>query len=129
MKIKIKAKDNVIYSGKEIADYITKITEDSIRIPDEFILDEYVKENRWQLKTISINEVLKDSNFKETWLMNKKNLRYDNDYHKLNYSEYNQPIVLYQDENETLLIDGYSRTQRHLYDKDQTIKAYVNIKE
>jgi hypothetical protein len=129
MKIKIKAKDNVIYSGKEVADYIIKITEDPIRIPDEFILDNYVKENKWQLKIISTDEVLKDPNFKETWLMNKKNFRYGNDYHKLNYSEYNQPIVLYQDKNETLLIDGYSRTQRHLYDKDQTIKVYINVKE
>ena len=129
MRIRIKAQDNRVYSGKEVVNYIIKITKDPIRLPDEFILNDYVKENKWELKTISTSEVLKDPNFKETWSMNKKNFRYDNDYHKLNYSEYNQPIVLYQDENETLLIDGYSRTQRHLYNKDQTIKAYVNIKE
>jgi hypothetical protein len=130
MKIKVKIADNNIKSGNQIAKYIRDLTADPEMIVDNWI-HEFVTPHRWELKTISINEVLKDPSFKESWewIKSEEDLRYNEEEEGLNYSHYNQPIVLYQDEKETLLIDGYSRTERHLWNKDNNIKAYVNIKE
>lgn len=130
MRIKIKAKDNKVYSGKFIAKYIRDLTSDPEMVVDSWI-NQMVTPHKWELKTISVNEILKDPAFKESWqwIKTEEDLRYDEESEGLSYSHYNQPIVLYQDENETLLIDGYSRTERHLWNGDDTIQAYVNIKE
>lgn len=126
----LKLNDNDIKSGKEIAKYIRDLTSDPEMVVDNWI-HQFVKPHKWELKTISMNEVLKDPAFKESWkwIKTEEDLRYNEEAEELNYSHYDQPIVLYQDNKETLLIDGYSRSERHLWNGEDTIKAYVNIKE
>ncbi len=130
MKIKVKVSDSKIKSGKQIATYIESITNN----PENFLdpwLEKYVIHNKWELKTISTDDVLKDVYFEDSWnaVQNVGDLRYDEEVEGLTYADYDQPIVLYKDDKQTLLIDGYSRTERHLWNKDYKIRAYVNVSE
>jgi hypothetical protein len=134
MKIKIKAKDNVIYSGEEVANYfreITEIDETITGIGLESLIKQYVIPNQFELKTISIDEVLKDPDFEYFWsrIESGESELYD-EYYDTNFEDWEleQPIILYQNENKTFLVDGYHRTAQHLLNEESTIKAYVNIK-
>lgn len=134
MKIRIKARDNKIYSDKEVADYfreITEIDESITKIGLENLIRNYVLGNKWEIKNIPISEVLKDPDFKE--FSNNVNSEEDlyEDYYDRDFDDWelNQPIILYQDNNKTFLVDGYHRTAQHLLNEESNIKAYVNIKE
>ena len=115
-------------SGKEIAKYINNITPESNMVVDSWI-NEFVLANNWELRQIPIETVLLDPSFKEAWeyISDEDDLRYDEYTDDVSYDTYKLPIVLYQDKDETLLIDGYSRTERHLWNGEDTIFAYVNV--
>jgi len=115
------------FSGRDIVNYIVSLTPDEDMVVESW-LTEYVLPNTWELKTISLSQVLKDLAFKEYWEATKseEDLRYNEELEELTFEDYVQPIVLYQDKKETLLIDGYSRATRHLWNNETYIKAYVN---
>lgn len=134
MRIRIKGKDNKIYSDKEVADYfreITEIDESITKIGLENLIRNYIIGNKWELKDIPVNEVLKDSDFKDYW--NNVNSEEDiyEDYWDRDLDDWslNQPIILYQDKDKTFLVDGYHRTAQLLLDEGSTVKAYINIRE
>lgn len=134
MRIRIKARDSKVYSDKEVADYfreITEIDESITKIGLENLIRNYVIGNKWEIKNIPVSEVLKDPDFKEFWdnVDSEEDIYedyYDRDF---DYWELNQPIIIYQDNNKTFLVDGYHRTAQHLLNEESTIKAYVNVKE
>ena len=134
MRIRIKARDSKVYSDKEVADYfreITEIDESITKIGLENLIKNYVIKNKWEIKNIPVSEVLKDPDFKEFWdnVDSEEDIYedyYDRDF---DYWELNQPIIIYQDNNKTFLVDGYHRTAQHLLNEESTIEAYVNVKE
>ena len=134
MRIRIKARDSKVYSDKEVADYfreITEIDESITKIGLENLIRNYVIGNKWEIKNIPVSEVLKDPDFKEFWdnVDSEEDIYedyYDRDF---DYWELNQPIIIYQDNNKTFLVDGYHRTAQHLLNEESTIEAYVNVKE
>jgi hypothetical protein len=119
---------NKVASGAQIARYIRSITSDLDMYVTSWIND-IVKKHTWELKTIPTKEVLKDPAFEEAWsyVETEEDLRYNEEAEDLNYEHYNQPIVLFYDGDNVTLIDGYSRTERHLWNNDETIRAYVNV--
>lgn len=134
MRIKIKARDSRVYSGKKVADYfreLTEIDESITKVGLENLIERYVIKNKWELKSISINEILKDPYFEEFWdnVDSEEDLYEDYYDRDLNSWGLNQPIILYQDKDKTFLVDGYHRTAQHLLNEESTIRAYVNIKE
>lgn len=127
---RIKAQDNKIYSGKEIADYfrdITEIDESITKIGLENLIKNYVMENKWELKSIAISEVLKDPDFEQFWNNIDSEEDLYEDYYDRNFDDWelNQPIILYQKDNKTFLVDGYHRTAQRLLNEESNIKAYV----
>lgn len=131
---RIKANDSKVYSGKEVADYfrdITEIDESITKIGLENLIRNYVIDNEWELKDISVNEVLKDPDFKHYWgnIDSEEDIYEDYWDRDLDDWSLNQPIILYQDDNKTFLVDGYHRTAQHLLDEDSTIKAFINLRE
>lgn len=134
MRIRIKARDSRIYSGEEVADYfreITEIDESITKIGLENLIRNYVIGNKWEIKNIPVNEVLKDPDFKEFWNNVDSEEDLYEDYYDRDFDDWelNQPIILYKDNNKTFLVDGYHRTAQHLLNEESTIKAYVNVKE
>lgn len=134
MRIRIKARDNRVYSGKEVADYfreITEIDESITKTGLENLIRNYVIKNKWEIKNIPVNEVLKDPDFKEFWNNVDSEEDLYEDYYDRDFDDWelNQPIILYKDNNKTFLVDGYHRTAQHLLNEESTIKAYVNVKE
>lgn len=134
MRIRIKARDNRVYSGKEVADYfreITEIDESITKTGLENLIRNYVIKNKWEIKNIPVNEVLKDPDFKEFWNNVDSEEDLYEDYYDRDFDDWelNQPIILYKDNNKTFLVDGYHRTAQDLLNEESTIKAYVNVKE
>ena len=121
--------DSVI-SGKEVAEYIINITPDEAYIPD-YYLYKYVKNNNWILKRIPISEVLKDPDVVQNFEEFEKQLEQDPDYlyrydqDEVDVEELFLPIVFYDDGNEVILIDGFSRTRMHYELGEKSILAYV----
>lgn len=134
IKIKLKTRDSKIYSDKEVAGYfreITEIDESITKIGLENLIKNYVMGNKWEIKKISVNEVLKDPYLKEYWdNVDSEEDIYD-DYYDRDLDDWglNQPIILYQKDNKTFLVDGYHRTAQHLLNGESTINAYINLKE
>lgn len=135
MRIKVIARDSKIYSGEEVANYfrdITEIDESITGIGLENLIDKYVIDNKFELKNISISKVLKDPDFKYFWenIESGESDLYPED-EDVYYDDWEleQPIILYQDDSKTFLVDGYHRTAQHLLNEESTIKAYVNVKE
>lgn len=128
--IQKKAQDNKIYSGKEVSDYfrdITEIDESITKIGLENLIKNYVMENKWELKSIAISEVLKDPDFEQFWNNVDSEEDLYEDYYDRNFDDWelNQPIILYQKDNKTFLVDGYHRTAQRLLNEESNIKAYV----
>ena len=131
----LKGQDSRIYSGEEVANYfreITEIDETITGIGLESLIKQYVIPNQFELKDISIDEVLKDPDFEYFWsrIESGESDLYDK-YYDTNFEDWEleQPIILYQDNNKTFLVDGYHRTAQHLLNEEYTIKAYINVKE
>lgn len=116
-----------VFSGREIATYIIGLTSAEDMVVESWLI-QYVIPNSWELKTVSLEQILKDPAFKEFWenIKSEEDLRYDEEFEELTFEDYVQPVVLYEDRQETLLIDGYSRSARHLWNGEKQIKAYVN---
>lgn len=134
MRIKVIARDSEIYSGEEVADYfrdITEIDESITEVGLENLIEQYVIDNKFELRNIPISEVLKDSYFQDYWSNIDSEEDIYEDYYDRNLEDWelDQPIILYQDNNKTFLVDGYHRTAQHLLNGEANIKAYVNIKE
>lgn len=130
IKVKLKAQDNKIYSGKEVADYfreITEIDESITKIGLENLIRNYVMGNKWEIKNILISEVLKDPDFEEFWNNVDSEEDLYEDYYDRNFDDWelNQPIIFYQKDNKTFLVDGYHRTAQRLLNEESNIKAYV----
>lgn len=126
---KLKPKSD-FFDGKYVSDYIKELTSDPEMVVNSW-LNKYVKNNNWELKTIPISVIRKDPAFEEQWKAIEEGndeLRYDEEAEGLNSSHLRQPVVLFQDDNEVLLIDGYSRTIRHLVNGENNIQAYVNVR-
>jgi len=115
-----------IKTAKEIADYIKFITPDESDIPDYYI-DLVLKSNKlFKLQTIQIKDLLQaDENLRD--YVESGEDRYadrDSDNEYVPYpEELDNPIVVFNGE----VIDGYSRTAKHVALGDPTIQAYVSI--
>jgi hypothetical protein len=134
-----------VYSGKHVAKHIIDITPLKDMVP-YFYIEQYVLPNKWELKWLTLEDLLQDPAFREDFnsqlelMLSDKNYYYRyNEYEDTAEEEIPDPgdidhsIVFYKDEKEAIVIDGYSRiiTSYHKYhlnsNDDLEMLAYVNL--
>ena len=115
-------KNNNIYTGKEIADYVIDISEDS-GAPDYFIT-KYILPNNFKLIKLNIDDILKkDPSFEEYFNHGEDRYAdYTEDEYPHSDNLYN-PIVIYND----IVLDGYNRMTMLYKLGEKTVDAYVNV--
>lgn len=137
MKIRIKARDNKIYSGEEIAQYMKDITplEENkptlfasiakkynfklVKIPMNELIPKYINNDVGAMEYIEgMNRRYYGSNFNGWYTDNDEPV-------DIKEEDLNNPIVIVGGE----LLDGYSRVVEHIRRNKSYISAYVNIKE
>jgi hypothetical protein len=112
-------------SANAIADYITNVTPDESDVPDYFISQIKKSGKTFELKSLSIEELLKtDSSLRE--YVESGEERYGSDSesdYEPDPDDINYPIVVFNGE----VVDGYSRTSAHYQAGEKFIEAYVSI--
>jgi hypothetical protein len=114
-----------IKTAIEIAEYMTGITPDPDAAPDYFISKILASNKIFKLQKVSIKDLLKKDHDLRAYVKSGED-RYGDD----SGSDYvpdpeqlYQPIVIFNDE----VVDGYSRTAKHVQLGEPTINAYVSV--
>lgn len=111
-----------IFTAKDIVSCITDLETLENDVPD-YYLDLIKKANaKFELKTVNIEDLLKqDASLKE--YVDSKEDRYKDSEYPPHEDELSNPIVIFNGE----VIDGYNRTSKNYHNGEKTIEAYVSI--
>jgi hypothetical protein len=111
-----------IFTAKDIVSYITDLETPENDVPD-YYFDLIKKANaKFELKTVNIEDLLKqDASLKE--YVDSKEDRYEDSEYPPHEDELSNPIVIFNGE----VIDGYNRTSKNYHNGEKTIEAYVSI--
>lgn len=113
-----------IRSTDEIIDYITSITPENSNIPNYFFTIMKKANKDFELKTVSIKDILKrDSDVKD--YIDSGEERYGDDTesdYQPHWEDIDLPIVIFNNE----VIDGYSRLSTKYRNGEKTILAWVS---
>ncbi len=114
--------ENVIFTAKDIISYITELETPENDVPDYYFDLIKKAKAKFELRTINIEDLLKqDLSLKE--YVDSKEDRYEDSEYPPHEDELSNPIVIYKDE----VIDGYNRTSKNYHNGEKTIEAYVSI--
>jgi len=111
-----------VFTAKDIIAYITELETPENDVPDYYF--DVIKKARakFELKTVNIEDLLKqDKSLKE--YVDSKEDRYEDSEYPPHEDDLSNPIVIYNGE----VIDGYNRTSKNYHNGEKTIEAYVSI--
>jgi hypothetical protein len=111
-----------IFTAKDIIAYITELETEENDVPDYYFDLIKKAKAKFELKTVSIEDLLKqDKSLKE--YVDSKEDRYEHSEYPPQEDDLSNPIVIYNGE----VIDGYNRTSKNYHNGEKTIEAYVSI--
>jgi hypothetical protein len=111
-----------VYTAKDVIEYVKDLETPENDIPDYYFDLIKKAKAKFELKTIVIEDLLKqDKSLKE--YIDSKEDRYENSEYPPHEDELFNPIVIFNGE----VIDGYNRTSRNYHNGEKTIRAYVSI--
>jgi len=112
-------------TAAEIAKYITGITPDPDAVPDFFIRQILDSNKVFKLQKVPIKDLLKKDSDLRAYVKSGED-RYGDDSddgYVPDPEQVYQPIVVFNGE----VVDGYSRTAKHVQMGEPTINAYVSV--
>ena len=114
--------EETTYSAKEMISYIKGLETPENDVPD-YYFDLIKKANaKFVIKTVNIEELLKQDKSLKEYVDSKEDRYEDSEYPPLE-DELRNPIVIFNGE----VIDGYNRTSKSYHNGEKTIEAYVSI--
>jgi hypothetical protein len=114
--------EETTYTAKEMISYIKDLETPENDVPD-YYFDLIKKANaKFVLKTVNIEDLLKQDKSLKEYVDSKEDRYEDSEYPPLE-DELHNPIVIFNGE----VIDGYNRTSKHYHNGEKTIEAYVSI--
>lgn len=114
--------ENQIYTAKDIIEYVTDLETPENDVPDYYFDLMKRAKAKFELKTVNIEDLLKqDASLKE--YVDSKEDRYEDSEYPPREDDLSNPIVIFNGE----VIDGYNRTSKNYHNGEKTIDAYVSI--
>jgi len=114
--------EETTYTAKEMISYIKDLETPENDVPD-YYFDLIKKANaKFVIKTVNIEELLKQDKSLKEYVDSKEDRYEDSEYPPLE-DELHNPIVIFNGE----VIDGYNRTSKNYHNGEKTIEAYVSI--
>jgi len=111
-----------VFTAKDIIAYITELETPENDVPDYYFDVIKKAKAKFELKTVNIEDLLKqDKSLKE--YVDSKEDRYEDSEYPPHEDDLSNPIVIYNGE----VIDGYNRTSKNYHNGEKTIEAYVSI--
>jgi len=111
-----------VFTAKDIISYITELETPENDVPDYYFDVIKKAKAKFELKTVNIEDLLKqDKSLKE--YVDSKEDRYEDSEYPPHEDDLSNPIVIYNGE----VIDGYNRTSKNYHNGEKTIEAYVSI--